>query len=997
MAQHLIYKVEFFEGGEWVEIPLWRNPFEDTHTLDESLDSAVLTLCEIERDEVFEPFTVCRLTETQDGQPTKTEYYVVGDSQKELVRYSNPKKYNHKINLLEYTKVLERVDIDTLTFRRKLSREYALLSTEASGDFLAKPSTSTVARTVYPETAFGGKFRVPKPNNKAFDVVAIYLKYGYDNVAPSVQYNTDIHIITPSGIDTKIYSLTASSSEGVVVFSDVGGEVCTTYTPTELGTYTLYYVDTYSSSWKWGLTFDVKAPDFVPEQPTWNCYEVCQKILSCGELRQKGIDFQKFWLLPSVADKLKEITAPEFPIIQNTLFEGLSTVGKYIHAIPRATYNDHTRDAELKAYYGSEYKDAEVLGFIDFDFLGGDTVATIPTTAQLIAETENSYIDECCTEIDSTVSNLVCSKDGSESTVIYPWRLGWQSVRSSVGAVKIDNDTAIFGHFTDGIYRPIKLLLYWGDNPEWDGMNETDFVDATPYLYEKTEYDALSRYKGEVYPNTIAYALWWEQSGTYIGGLCEKIESATTYEQPWQRKAIINILRILYPSKDIKDTDDLVGNLYFRLEYIPIMSARVKQRKPTFDGKQGNSLIYQQATSLTETEYFGENMRGAIARMGEPTLMLTYNFAKIDDIPTVGEVVEISRKNGTTDKMYVSLVSRQFRPMCLTATLTLAKNFNRLGSYFAIDSEYRVADVSQDQSTCRFSNYSTDLIFGEKTSTKKESRNGIIEEFSTTLDVGEMPIKVAMLKGYDKDSVEVVRAYTTVSGFALGSSVCYNIHTPNNYGIGYQSNDSGQSDSVRVQRQVPYGDEYGDIKYLDIEYSQGLAKENFLLYRKQIPNLYPEALDDASGTSSKNFKAVFGGTFDYQKNSGEQINLTWQVHFRKNRDTIIIGKGLAKYYPRVRQKDYVNSSGAIQGKFPTVYFFPRELNDLTTLTASDIATAYKGNFARIDATEYCFPKIQYKGEFVAKSWAIINPETYEIFIGENGTIEPNGYTKAIYF
>lgn len=895
-------------------------------------------------------------------------------------------RYNHKVNLLEYTKILERYDVDTLTFQRKLKREFALLSTEGIGEWISQPSISVVARTLVPDTGLSAFF-VPKPVNKPFDISAVYLYLGGSSETIPYSYNTNIYITTPSGTTTLLKNLEAVMVGGLVSFNVNPGEVACTYTPTEVGTYTLYYQDNATSSWKWGITFDVKEQDYIPEQPVWNCYEVCQKILSAGILRRVGIDPQLFFIDPEQVETLQSITAPEFPMIQKTLFEALLTVGNFIHAIPRCLYPTEERLAALVQKYGNSVATDTVNGIIHFDFLGGSDVYELPDNAQLVWENELSYCDEYCDEIDATVNNLVCTTSEDEAVITYPYFGGVSTVRTAVGTVRISNDTAIFGHFPDPIYKPIKLYLRWGDRDE---------VDATAYLYEKSEYEALSRYAGDVYPDTIAYAVYWTQFGTTIEGLTEKIETATSVTQPWQRKAIINILRSLYSTGEILDTDNLVDNLYFRFEYIPVSSARVKQRKPLYKGATRNSLIYQQASSLTETALFGENMKGAIARMGNPSLMRTYKFRHLSEIPTIGQLFPVNRADGSTEYMYVAQVSRRFYPMAISATITLTPDFNRIGAYYAIDSEYRTADVSQTQYQERYSNYSEDIVLSHVAidsivddptplmitpGVGMETYSGVLTQDSTIKEPSVATIEGTSANG-EGGTTKV--SCPTLS-FSLGYSMVFSIKAPNNYGIGWQSNESGSASAgYRVQKQVPYADLYGDMKTLKLNIGARFLRE------KQLPNTFPQvsaddALQDIVITTGDH-------PFDYQKNSGESINLTYQLHHRKDTASILIGTALSKYNPLIGRKRTAR---------PVLYFFKRRLNDLTCITEADIARATlvsdEVEFSSGGNRALCFEEVVNTTNETFQSWAIIHPETRELFFGENMTIAPGDSTKAIYF
>lgn len=895
-------------------------------------------------------------------------------------------RYNHKANLLEYTKILERYDVDTLTFQRKISRAWAggsqkKVSGTWGGDY--NPTNKGTNPSGY---------QIPSPQPTAgLQIPAIYLGYN-SNVIIDSGFNcwkTTVYLKYPTGNEEKIAELKTD------FWSDpetTPGSIIAYKTGLEKGTYEIVYeynprttsTRDYVLTYAYKIEIEESAAFSTEEQPVWNCYEVCQKILSAGILRRVGIDPQLFFIDPEQVSTLQSITAPEFPMIQKTLFEALLTVGKFVHAIPRCLYPTEERLAALVQKYGNSVATDTVKGIIHFDFLGGSDVYELPDNAQLVWENELAYCDEYCDEIDATVNNLVCTTDKDEASITYPYFGGVSTVRTTVGAVRISNDTAIFGHFPEPIYKPIKLYLRWGDRAE---------VDATAYLYEKSEYDTLSRYAGDEYPYTIAYAIYWTQFGTTIEGLTEKIETATSITQPWQRKAIINILRSLYSTEDILDTDNLVDNLYFRFEYISVSSARVKQRKPLYKGATRNSLIYQQASSLTETALFGENMKGAIARMGNPSLMRTYKFRRLAEIPTIGQLFPINRADGSTEYMYVAQVSRRFYPMAISATITLTPDFNRIGAYYAIDSEYRTADVSQTQYQERYSNYSEDIVLSHNPldSDKKTMVTTIGQKMYRSVltqeDNGE-DVTTAVIQGESSIIGETpLKVATPVVSFSLGYSMVFSLKCSNNYGVGWQSNESGSASAgYRVQKQVPYADSYGDISKLSLKIgTSGFRGEGL----KDFPNTFPE-LRQADMVSLS--ISTGDNPFDFQKNSGESINLTYQLHHRKDTASILIGTALSKYNPLITSNRTAR---------PVLYFFKRRLNDLTCITETDVDRATLASneveFSFGGKRAICFEEVENTTNETFQSWAVIHPKTRELFFGENMTIAPGDATKAIYF
>ena len=72
----------------------------------------------------------------------------------------------------------------------------------------------------------------------------------------------------------------------------------------------------------------------------------------------------------------------------------------------------------------------------------------------------------------------------------------------------------------------------------------------------------------------------------------------------------------------------------FSIEYTPIYSTRIRTIKQTLStGKMPRALAYNQGENLIETRYYGENLKGVVARLGNIEKTYTYHLAFLSDIP----------------------------------------------------------------------------------------------------------------------------------------------------------------------------------------------------------------------------------------------------------------------------------------------------------------------------------------------------------------------------
>lgn len=143
-------------------------------------------------------------------------------------------------------------------------------------------------------------------------------------------------------------------------------------------------------------------------------------------------------------------------------------------------------------------------------------------------------------------------------------------------------------------------------------------------------------------------------------------------------------------------------------------------------------LLYNQSANSVENEYYGENLKGVVLRIGNIESRKTYTFNKCTEIPKAGQKI---------GSRYVALVDREFDKVRIKATLTTVANFNKLAQYLGLNSNYRLYDVSEKQAVERQVNYgesciiSTQLITNQARTTliTVDGINAIQYEFNSNL------------------------------------------------------------------------------------------------------------------------------------------------------------------------------------------------------------------------------------------------------------------------
>ena len=240
------------------------------------------------------------------------------------------------------------------------------------------------------------------------------------------------------------------------------------------------------------------------------------------------------------------------------------------------------------------------------------------------------------------------------------------------------------------------------------------------------------------------------------------------------------------------------------------------------------------------------------------------------------------------------------------------------------------------------------------------------------------------------EGTEISPAVGMAAGsFASGNSLVFFVNMLDNYGAGYQSN-VVTGTSIRAQRLMPYSDELGNISTVDVDFVNELEPTD----SSPTPQ---SAFDYPAYSANGDIGDIYfstrvinefdtGGPLGVSKDSREALSIVIQQHFQSDNQNIVIGRALTKYCPLVS-----TLSDEDRGK---LYFLDRQLNpleaviDLTGLTASagshTTSDEYGSSGAQITidrAFRLVLPAND-SGQ-TAKAWAIINPSTGELYLGQN--------------
>lgn len=976
------YQIQLYENKQWQDLPDWSRPFTDGTSLDDTLDAGCINLSLSSRSEPIRPFTPIRIIVSQDGKEVDRIYRLVASTKrtKRTFAQSTGNRYDWTINTIELTKLLERRFVGTMTSTKYLYTDYA-------------NGYQQVQENLTGGTATGYK--------KYIDITQHYYSPVTEGKAFTVYSNRYSINVTPNGTVTsgtiKSISVEVKSPSGQVLLNENLTENKTIQID-EIGTYSL--TETMVITWELvgdpgvldetyinNLSFASFEQPAPKPQPTITT--VCQRLLSSGVTRRKEISNQEFELDADFAEQYKEVVAPEFSFTNCTLWDALSQVGGFIHAIPRLV----PRSKDDDTHYN-----------VTFDKLGGSDIA--PYMPPLIYQDMTLDINEYCGTIASPAQNLCNTEDDTNGAIT---ELGndYITVRAEEGSIEINGDNVIIR-----TSMPIQKLisLECGFIPGYKNGGRA-VGDITAYAYEDAEYSVLSSYWGSAYPYSKAWALRWKQGGNVIDGLSFKQEGKTSASTAFGKTAIVNIIEAK-TGVAVSLTDATQGQWYrqlaFKVTYVPIVTARVEAIKPYDTNETKNTLVYNQGANVAETSFYGEKMRGAIARLGQAVEQRTYDIKKWNGLPKVGQLL---------DGKYIATIDAQYDITRIRITLTLTKDFNQLSQFVGLNSNYRLYDISEKQSVERHIHYFDKIVLGHaknENATPMTIIKAVADMLRRTFhpfgmtDTPIEKVSVARVLPFSNGTAMEDRSVVLpVAAFPFGTSLCFSFSFFDNYGAGYQSsNDYDGEKNKATQRLVPYTDVYGEISELHFGlFAEGWTPTIDTQKDGSYAMLYPqnkdykwngETADEPSISTSLVGFTNPGGALIINKDSREKIDVTYQVHFCADEDNIVVGAGLADFC------QYVGSNVGKNAFNVYVIWLDHTINGLNKYISG-------GYVERINLiTQSAFTTVdgifRWNGREcpTARAFAyavckMSNNGKYEMLFGENYYVEKGGKTQDVYF
>lgn len=908
-------------------------PIKTQYARDESLNQGVLTLKNTSVELPFEPMSVV----LYNG-----ERWLVGSDNVTKTRFGKSNKYQHDIILIEETKLLEKYFVDNCTFTNSLLEK----GTSIAGDVF--PQTNSY-KSRY------GATNIPSYISNQYGIVSGYVSPLQSEMNFTFKKFTDI-FDNYLGMYGQTCSLEVIKDGQTIFYNEVTENPQEYTTELSNGVYIARYsygtsslLEGFVPTFDVTYTFDVTAQGQTIREP-YTITDVVNRLLYLSEIQRKG-NYPRFTLNEKQSVKYSLVDAPEMSISNSTLREALNKVGDFIHCQVRLDNN--------------------IIYFDDYT-----TNNIVEITKKPVAESSSQEIEQFCTEIESNAQNLVPDEKDQSGSVVDPFLNGYITPRAETGTAEINDKTA-FVPTKWNIHKLIKLEMgYLSDN--------TQIGDITDWVVEKTIYDAYSSFTYNVGIDSQSKAnhIYWEQGKKGVRGLTFETENAL--HQVFENNAITNIINEKLGTSYL-DSNISVPNMQFRITYIPVINARLKQIKPNIraGAKRAINAYNQSAYKISSSQY-GENMKGVVARLGNIEKVKTYIYKKGETLPQIANKID--------EDYTISVIKKEEQNNFYKISLGLSKKFNRQNQFVGIDNEQRFYEISEKNAVERYVLYEDFAILSNteiplESSGKDQSiiAREIITNIKNRLDGLSSVYKEiysARLELTDRvENKAGISKYINlpVISYNFGNSACFSFDFDDNYGAGnYIAGIAGSSD--KLQNQLRYTDTTGEFEFMNIN-----------LYSDRYYNLpinYSRAVDvgdtlpkewTLEGVSDNNyFPLVSTGSYPLRisKDNRENIHFSYQIHCLSNEDNVVIGSSLPKalcvagWTAGATLKAYVLNR--------RIGAFENFINDITTSPISvhpSDATGYRNN--KILA----FPQITANSS--GKSIAIVKSDDNGLVFGIN--------------
>lgn len=686
--------------------------------------------------------------------------------------------------------------------------------------------------------------------------------------------------------------------------------------------------------------------------------------------------------------KLFNRIAPEFTFTRMTLRECLQEVGKFIHAEPRL---------HKGVIFFDRYGEQDKATFVRV----GDRAVTPFSLHPYKGKRLLYNVNTACTSIESQADNFVDRLDETGGTVAEPYLNGALTLRSDTAYARFEDSEGAMYFPTHEPVMDVTSFV-WVDVAGLAGTAGARY-DITPYIFEKTIYDAqLSSYSAQ-YPTSKCYGLYFTQGQSGIYGFFFKNEewSGGIYAD----YAIQNILKAV-TGKEL-DLSEKYPELCFELVYTPIYGARLAHGK-SYTGdmlKKPFSLMYNQSANVIETRYYGEHVKAVAERLGNVEKTVDIVIHNVGNMPRIGQMWD--------DEYYIATVSACATRDNIGLSIGLSKKFNRLSEYVGANSYKRYYEVSERMSQDRRTLYRDYLLITDKTGGEISSdcffgavalasvantfyQSETAVSFGGTELVTEI-VSCAEAQGFSANFTPMNKVLLPVISSAFGNVMEFMWSYKDNYSAGISSTYQEGTKVVNGKEvdvsgyfglEATYGDVYGRMYYQRYAL-QSRGKDITLKQSLGLPYAFDGTAKTVIGMRENVYRII-------RKDSRENLSQCYSCEFVTDIKDLVIGSALARNNPTVSGV-HANGRAVLYVLQKRVNQFSNDDLDLSAENATAVMTYTvgedgSGNISLVNGNYLSFQGAA--APVAGKAWAIVTsayegePYTVENEYGETETVTP---------
>ena len=951
-------------------------PIKWTEILDEQLDEGVLTLVNCDTD-IFKPLSRVEISlwnESTSNEVKEIVMLVSSDSAEEMPVGSG--KFKHSLSIIEETKFLEGFICRSQGYVNPLGTVDGNLVVREAPYFYNTPIPGVGGEALIPKlqsvytTPFdiANNLEVKTPfilypdyvNGLINGIVIDGTTYKF-NMDGSGDIRFDFRITTGLGDELVEYNTLYSYENGYweIIEGDnipIDYQIqikspITVYTRTEF-----YYKPTTDAAASYSVRVEatfyletVNASAFK-----WNARNVIERALTICETIRKG-ETPRFKLNEAQAIEFEKIPTPEFQFTQSTLREILQGVGNYIHGEPR-----------LKN------------GEIYYDIYGSDEVNDVdvePYSSLSLSQDITQY----ATNLDSSTDNLINTIDEENGAMIEPYASGYKTLRTETVYTRVEDSNA------QGIIET-KYPIYEITKLECGFVYDSGIsppIDITAFVVEIHDYNRLSSFE-TVFPSKST-SIYYQQGQKNITGLFFKPENPIS--SIFEDYAIVNILKFASHNESVAVSK--YPRLAFRVTYKPLISARVQQSKMNIrEYDKPRTLAYNQGQNIVESNFYGENLKGAVARMGNVEKSITYVRYGLPKLPKVGTLFD--------DDYYISTMAVEYNPFTTKVSLGLTKEFNRLSEYVGINSMKRQYEVSERQAFDSHIAYRDYVVIGNEID-DDGTEDCLFDTYKITDIIKQNTItkKISLLlaQGENQDAYKHNKIALPVQALSIGNSAVFVAKYEDNYSAGNQATyqrSANRNVSGYWTQGVPYSDFFGNIEYLNLDYYEDGTEPQDEQEQRDIGSYLP-AINGNEPLEGVGIPRISTGNKPLwiKKGSTEIPTIDYQIDFVSNRDKLVVGSQMAKNLPLI--------SGSKQGNGAKLYLLPTRLKkfayDVDLTNARLVRNYNNGGGVSVIGNKIIFESVPFTADGNEyNSWVMVSDvdgNTGKMLFGQNKHFNKN--------